>query len=692
MEPGTPPASPPAAAPPAAVPALAADAGLAPTARRLAVRITTLYLAFGLTWIAVSDTLLEALISTTGDPLRIFTWVQTIKGWCFVLATGGLLFLIVRHFVRAMEQTQARLQRQLAGVAEQYQRLFDRSPSAMMIYDPASQQILAVNDACLMLYGYARPELLGMRTVQLVAAEERGRAAAAVAAAGQDTAQRTGMWQCRRRDGRVIFVEVVTHQVDFNGRPARIALAIDVTERLQAERSLAQYRTQLEQRVAERTAELSRANDRLRGEVEERHRITEELRAAKTAADAANVSKSTFLANTSHEIRTPLTSILGYADLLADPQLSEGQRGKYLEVLQQNAQHLLSLIDDLLDLSRAEMGKVRVAFGAQSPREIADQAMELLRHRAAEKALAFALDCCDDVPEQFQTDGVRVRQILLNLLSNAIKFTARGKVTLTIRGVRPAGEGGDGAARVLRFEVADTGIGLDEAHVQRVFEPFYQVDQGATRRYGGSGLGLAISRQLAHQIGGSITVTSTLGAGSTFVLELPVAPAAGRAGGGATGGAGEARGGGGRAMTIAGASILLAEDNPNIRLLVDEYLRRAGARVVTVGDGAQAVQRMQAGGAGGGRFDLILLDLHMPHLGGLEAMRQIRAAGYGGPIIGLTADYANKSAAEWAADGWDAMAAKPIDRQAFIPLLADMLARGQKNDGPGMARAVGSVD
>jgi CheY-like chemotaxis protein len=371
-----------------------------------------------------------------------------------------------------------------------------------------------------------------------------------------------------------------------------------------------------------------------------------------------------------------LTSILGYADLLTDPALPAKQRGQYLEVLQQNANHLLALIDDLLDLSRAEMGKVRLTFNDHSPRAIAEEAVELLRARAAEKALELTLNCAPDLPEVVHTDGVRVRQILLNLLSNAIKFTPWGRVSLGI-----ASRAGRRNEPTIEFRVTDTGIGVAQEHLAKVFEPFYQIDQGARKRFGGSGLGLSISRQLALQMGGALRVESSPGKGSTFILELPVkasqksppivqAPTV--------------------QPTLSG-TILLAEDNPSVRLLVDEYLRRAGAAVLMVSDGAQALEMMRKSMSEGegrpGHIDLALLDLHMPEMDGAEAMRKMRAAGFPGPIVGLTADYTERSAAEWVRDGWDAMAAKPIDRQAFIPLLARMLDSHRKQDVPAATRS-----
>jgi PAS domain S-box-containing protein len=644
-------------------------------APQAAFRVAVIYSLAGLAWILTSDWAVEQLAESTGYPIKQLTHFQTIKGCVYILATGVLLYLTVRHYIRQLRTERREMQARLEGIAEQYQRLFERSPSAMFIYQPGGLQILAANDTALLLFGHSRDKLLGMTVFDLLAPEELSRAKA-YSVGRPDGAQKAGVWQCLRRDGQILFIDVLTHHLDFNGRDAGICLMIDVTERLLAERTLAQYRTQLEQRVADRTAELSLANQKLRVEAEERLRVERDLRGAKAAAESANLAKSSFLANTSHEIRTPLTSILGYADLLTDSSLDTERRRQYLEVLQQNAQHLLALIDDLLDLSRAEMGKVRLTFDEHSPREIAEQAVELLRSRAQEKSLDFTLHLTDRVPAGILTDGVRLRQVLLNLLANAIKFTPAGGVSLTI-----SGESGPTGNMAL-FRVSDTGIGMSRDQLEKIFEPFYQVDQGARRRYGGSGLGLTISRQLAQQLGGRLDVESIAGRGSTFTLRLPASTAPARR-------ADLDKPSNGSALR---GKILLAEDNANVRLLVHEYLKRAGAAVITASDGAQAleiVQRFLSGDRNASDrpeqaapFDLVLLDLHMPVMDGAEAMRKMRTAGYDGPIVGLTADFSDKTAAEWARDGWDAMAAKPIDRKAFIPLLARMIDAGAARRRP----------
>ncbi len=278
------------------------------------------------------------------------------------------------------------------------------------------------------------------------------------------------------------------------------------------------------------------------------------------------------------------------------------------------------------------------------------------------------------MPEILYTDGVRLRQILLNLLNNALKFTEAGSISLNVSLSHSPG-GGPGS---IRFDVADTGIGMTADQLERIFEPFYQIENSPGRRAGGLGLGLAISRQLARQLGGELSVASTPEKGTAFSLTLPVTQPLALPGRHPAAPSDPVASPPTPAAASLDAHILLAEDTANIRLLVDEYLTRAGARVTAVADGAQALRHvlesLSAGAVPGQAFDLILLDLQMPVMGGVEALAKIRAAGYAGPIVGLTAAAAEKSLESWLAGGWTTVTAKPIARQEFIPLLGRLIA------------------
>ena len=245
-----------------------------------------------------------------------------------------------------------------------------------------------------------------------------------------------------------------------------------------------------------------------------------ELERAHAAAQAATRAKTEFLANMSHEIRTPMTAILGYADLLRDPQLSRGEHHTYLNVIRRNGEHLLALINDILDLSKIEAGRMTIEQVACSPAAILHEVASLMQVRARLKNLAFEVACADRLPETIVSDPTRLRQILLNLVGNALKFTASGGVRVTCR----MQAGGDRPR--LAFEVRDTGIGLAPEEQSALFQAFSQADNSTTRRFGGTGLGLAISKRLAQLLGGDIEVESEPGRGSTFTLWLATAPLA----------------------------------------------------------------------------------------------------------------------------------------------------------------------
>jgi two-component system, sensor histidine kinase and response regulator len=288
-------------------------------------------------------------------------------------------------------------------------------------------------------------------------------------------------------------------------------LARGLTEKWRLSREVRLSLTSLEDAVSARTGELARANARL---VELNH----ELAAARDAAETASRAKTEFLANISHEIRTPMTAILGYADLLAEPDCTSGERIESVATIRRNADQLLTIIDDLLEISKLESGKLDIERSQFSPRDMALEVSSLLHVRAEEKCLKLAVEFHSVIPPTIASDPLRLRQILLNLVGNAIKFTDVGEVRLS---VKMLAEDASPPAQIA-FEVIDSGVGMSPEQLQNLFDCFHQVDMSAKRRFRGAGLGLAISMRLARMLGGNLSVTSTPGAGSTFRLVLPI--------------------------------------------------------------------------------------------------------------------------------------------------------------------------
>ena len=391
-------------------------------------------------------------------------------------------------------------------------------------------------------------------------------------------------------------------------------------------------------------------------------RRTYEARLATREAEQANRAKSDFLANMSHEIRTPMTAILGYSEMLLEPTTAEDvPQGQAAQTILRNGRHLLGLIDDILDLSKIEAGKVEPVFGHYSPRDIARDVHSLMLGRAEATNIPLELRVDADVPTTVFTDATRLRQILINFVGNAIKFTRTGRVTMVV------GAGGDPADPHVKFDVVDTGIGMTPEQLARLFQPFTQVDASSSRQYGGTGLGLTISKRLAELLGAKINVRSREGVGSIFSLLVPVGPAMPQVTGF------EAAPAPAAAEPVESdrfarlnCRVLLAEDGPENQRLITWILSKAGAEVVVARDGQEACDLA----FGEKPFDVILMDIQMPVVDGYAATRMLRARGYQGPIVALTA-HAMKDERQKCLDaGCDGFATKPIDRRQLIELIA----------------------
>lgn len=391
----------------------------------------------------------------------------------------------------------------------------------------------------------------------------------------------------------------------------------------------------------------------------ERQLEAEELKKSKAAADAANQAKSSFLANMSHEIRTPLTSIIGFAEAALDSDQTTAQHVEALKIIQQSGKHLLNLINDVLDLSKIEAGALDLEKYPVNPLQLVSEVESIVIGLAKQKHIGFSVEYAFPLPEKINSDPLRLKQILLNLCSNAIKFTDTGAVGLRLHY--------DPVQDTLNLQVRDSGIGMSAEQLEKIFQPFKQADPSVSRRFGGTGLGLSLSKRLAELLNGDLQVSSEAGIGSVFTLSIHQTQA------GITDGklihtlnevqetrkAEQAQ----AAEPKLAGEVLLVEDNELIQQLIKSYLVKLGLTVTLAENGAIALSLARQK-----PYDLIYMDMQMPVMSGIDAVKALRSTEYPGPIVMLTANATLEDRNLCKEIGSNDFVTKPVNRQQLFEI------------------------
>lgn len=534
----------------------------------------------------------------------------------------------------------------------------------VMVSDPThpDNPIVFCNPAMAELTGYQCGELIGESTAILRGERTDMAAVSNLYSAFAECEAASAELIHYRKDGSHFWNAVTVRPIPGAGGKPRwlIISCMDVTALHDSQEQL-RHAEDEQTRLAAETFALAEDLDRAREEAEE----------ARLAAESASIAKSRFLAVMSHELRTPMTAVIGMGDLLMGTPLTQQQRN-FVATLRSSAETLLTILNDVLDFSKVEAGQLELERIDFSLHRLIEDVIDLFQVRSSAKGVSLSASFADETPRHVRGDPVRFRQILFNLISNAIKFTDKGRIEVAVWAVDwPGGK------IELHVEVSDTGIGMSEEQISRLFEAFVQADASTARRYGGTGLGLAICRRLVEAMGGKIAVKSTVGRGSTFRFSIIVGRAEGRPALDAIARP-PAETLGEPVKSARPVRLLLAEDNEVNRMLITTMLTRMGHLVEAVEHGGMVLECL-----GRSAFDAIVMDMAMPVMDGPTTVRAIRTGDgpqSGIPIIGLSADALPEHRDQHMAAGLDAYLTKPIDWTQLAAVIHKVTASGSATE------------